>query len=61
MAVNIYQNKTKYLIGTAAVISAALFLCPYIYADSVFEHLKKVVNPHFRVHHLSESCCHRAA
>ena len=19
-----------------------------------------VVNPHFRVHHLSESCCHRA-
>lgn len=41
MAMNIYHNKTKYLIGTAAVISAALFFCPYVHADSVPEHIKR--------------------
>jgi hypothetical protein len=42
MAIGIYQNKIKYLSTTAAFISAALFFCPYIHADTTFESIKKI-------------------
>ncbi len=42
MAIDIYQNKIKYLIATAAFVSAALFFCPYIQADTAFDSIRKI-------------------
>lgn len=42
MAIDIYQNKTRYLITTAAIVSAALYFCPYVHADTTFERIMKV-------------------
>jgi hypothetical protein len=44
MAIDIYQNKTKYLIATAAFISAAMLLCPYTQSDTPLENVRKIAS-----------------
>jgi hypothetical protein len=42
MAVNIYQNRIKYLVTTAVLVSVALVLCPYLHEDLTFASIKKI-------------------
>lgn len=42
MALSIYQNRIKYLITAAVLVSALLFFSPYMHEDLTLESIKKV-------------------